>query len=390
MKELIDVRRYKEALDLFDRPSQAPNDYSLNLALKACTKLGLRQRGIKIHQELSSKSLQNPFIQVSLIHFYMQCKDVDRAEEIFSVTDQHSLVSINTMMKGYISNGMSSKALHLFRRNPIQPSQMTLMILFNACAKAADAQAKTIGRTLLGQLVDQMLDDEKLITSAIDMLMKFGDVEHAERLFHAMKKRSIVSYGAMMQGYVINDLSEKALDLFEDLNMEPNANIYAILYSACASLCNDRAVRLAKKSLEHMPKIFLDDIVLTGSVLQMLMKFGEVEEATRLFSRINKCDMNTYGIMLNGYNLNRQPSRSLKLFERLQKQQKIIVNEPIAVALAVACSQIAVLPVCERIVKSIPAHLANNNRQVRNVLIDMWVRISPLLSAFDFVVFTSG
>jgi hypothetical protein len=97
MKELINVGRYKEALDLFDHPSQVSNDFSLSLALKACTKLGLRERGIQIHQGLSSKSLSDPFIQATLIHFYMQCKDVDRAEEIFSVTHRNSPVSISAI-----------------------------------------------------------------------------------------------------------------------------------------------------------------------------------------------------------------------------------------------------------------------------------------------------
>ena len=70
MKELIDSRRYQDALNLFDQPSAASNEISVNLALKACTKLGHRQRGMQIHQNLSSKSLHNPFIQASLIHFY--------------------------------------------------------------------------------------------------------------------------------------------------------------------------------------------------------------------------------------------------------------------------------------------------------------------------------
>ena len=376
MKELINARRYKEALDLFDHPSQVSNDFSLSLALKACTKLGLKQRGIQIHQGLSSKSLENPFIQATLVHFYMQCKHVDRAEEIFSVTHRNSPVSISAMMKGYVSNGMPSKALQLFERLSIKPDQVTLTILFNACAKAADAQAKQIGRNFLGPFADENLDDEKLINSAIDMFMRFGDIDHAERLFGGMKKRWIATYGAMMRGYVINHRSEKALDLFENLPMEPDQMAYAIVYSACASLCNDRAARLAKKCLGHMPKIFLDDILLIGSTLRMLMKFGEVEEATRLFSRIKKSDVNIYGIMLNGYNLNDEPTRSLQLFERLQKEQKIIIDEPIAVALVSACSKIAVRPICERFVKFLPTHLVNNNRRVRNALIDMWVRIS--------------
>ena len=72
MKDLIDARRYKDALDLFERQSQISTDATLNLALKACTKLADRERGARIHRQLSSKSHANPFIQTSLLHFYSE------------------------------------------------------------------------------------------------------------------------------------------------------------------------------------------------------------------------------------------------------------------------------------------------------------------------------
>jgi hypothetical protein len=70
MKKLIDSKQYKDALDLFDRQSNVSTDSAFNLALKACTKLADRERGIRIHQKLSPQALQDPFIQASLIHFY--------------------------------------------------------------------------------------------------------------------------------------------------------------------------------------------------------------------------------------------------------------------------------------------------------------------------------
>ena len=70
MKQLIDSKQYQKALDLFDQESKISSNIIINLALKACTKLNDYQRGMKIQQQLSSKSLENPFIQTSLIHFY--------------------------------------------------------------------------------------------------------------------------------------------------------------------------------------------------------------------------------------------------------------------------------------------------------------------------------
>ena len=72
MKELIESRRYKDALDLFERHSGISTDITLNLALKACSKLRDCERGVRIHQRLSPQTLANPFIQASLVHFYSE------------------------------------------------------------------------------------------------------------------------------------------------------------------------------------------------------------------------------------------------------------------------------------------------------------------------------
>ena len=64
------LKQYQKALDLFDQQSKMSSDFTITMALKACTKLNDYQRGINIQRQLSSKSLENPFIQTSLIHFY--------------------------------------------------------------------------------------------------------------------------------------------------------------------------------------------------------------------------------------------------------------------------------------------------------------------------------
>ena len=70
MKKLIDSRKYRESLDLFHRQSQATSDTTLLFALKATARLRDRERGVAIHQQLSSSSLRKPSVQTSLIHFH--------------------------------------------------------------------------------------------------------------------------------------------------------------------------------------------------------------------------------------------------------------------------------------------------------------------------------
>ena len=82
----------------------------------------------------------------------------------------------------------------------IQSDEVTYLILFNACAALSNERAKALGQRVLKQMPSAFLDNENLVNSAIDMLMKFGDVTQAEHLFKQLKKKTVVSYGALMQG----------------------------------------------------------------------------------------------------------------------------------------------------------------------------------------------
>ena len=76
IKRLIASQKYEEALDLFDRRRSQCTNVTFTLALKACTKLSDYDRGIRIHQQLSSYLLEDPFIQASLIHFYSKLRSL--------------------------------------------------------------------------------------------------------------------------------------------------------------------------------------------------------------------------------------------------------------------------------------------------------------------------
>ncbi|CAF1426925.1 unnamed protein product [Rotaria sordida] len=182
---------------------------------------------------------------------------------------------------------MPEKVLDLFDQMNIQPDQVVFNTLFSACARVANDRAKEIGRKLLHQMPKQFHNDIVLLNSAIDMLMKFGDVENAENFFQTMKK-NIITYGAMMKGYVENNMNDKALDLFEQMPLNPNNVIHIIVFNACAQILNGRGEEIGRKLLHQIPKHFHNDNVLLTSAIDMLMKFGDVQSAEKLFRTIKK------------------------------------------------------------------------------------------------------
>ncbi|CAM4780263.1 unnamed protein product [Rotaria magnacalcarata] len=337
MKKLIDSKEYKKTLDFFDQQSHSCTDFEINLALKACISLNEYQRGMNIRKNFSQNSLNNPYIQTTLIQFY-----------------------------SLISNNMPTKVLDLFDEMNIEPNQAILAALFSACSRVANDRAMKIGRKLLNRIPKNFLNDDKLLTSAINILMRFGDVSSAENLFQTIKKKDIVAYGAMMKGYIQNNMCDKALDLFEEITLNLSDVSYTIIFNACAQLSTDRAIKVGRKLLDEMPKKFENDNYIQNSTIDMLMKFGDARSAENLFQMIQKKNIITYGTMMNGYNINNEPLKSLKLFEDM-KRDDINADAIVLIILIGACARIGMLSKCQSIVAQIPLHFYENQR-IRNFI----------------------
>jgi hypothetical protein len=97
---------------------------------------------------------------------------------------------------------MFDKALDLFEQMPFKPNEAIYTILLNACARLSNDRAKQIGKKLLEQMPND-LNTDRTLTSGIYMLMNFGDVQGAEDIFEESRKKSIFTYGAMMQGKIL-------------------------------------------------------------------------------------------------------------------------------------------------------------------------------------------
>jgi predicted Zn-dependent protease len=97
---------------------------------------------------------------------------------------------------------MPEKVLEMFDTMSVQPDEVIATVLFNACAKVADPHAMNVGRRVLNQLPAAFIEDQILVNSATDMLMKFGEVEEAKKIFKKIKRKNTILYGVMMQGHM--------------------------------------------------------------------------------------------------------------------------------------------------------------------------------------------
>ncbi|CAF1152611.1 unnamed protein product [Rotaria sordida] len=373
MKGYVENKMYDKALDLFEQIPFALQNTSYTIIFNACAQLAndrAKEIGRKLFHQMPKHFHNNNVLLTSAIDMLMKFGDVETAENLFQMMKKKDIITYGAIMKGYVENNMNDKALDLFEQMPLNPNNVIHIIVFNACAELANDRAKEIGRKLLHQMPKYFHNEIVLLTSAIDMLMKFGDVENAENLFQMMKKKDIITYGAMIKRYVKNNMYDKALDLFEQMPLNPNNVIYIIVFNACAQILNDRGEEIGRKLLHQMPKHFHNDNVLLTSAIDMLMRFGDVQSAEKLFRTIKKKDIVLYGAMMNGYNINNEPLKCLQLLEEI-KQHGFILDECVSTILINACARLGMISRCQLVIDQIPSYLYNN-QCIRNSLIHMW------------------
>jgi hypothetical protein len=95
-------------------------------------------------------------------------------------------------------------------------------------------------------------------------------------------------------------MSEKALDLFEQMTLNPDNVIYTIIFNACAQLGNDRAMRIGGKLFDQMPNSFQNNNATLTSAIHMFMKWSNITTAEHIFKLIKKKDSISYNVMMKG------------------------------------------------------------------------------------------
>ncbi len=94
-------------------------------------------------------------------------------------------------------------------------------------------------------------------------------------------------------------MPNKATDLFNEIK-NPNEICLTILFNACAQLGTQEALNLTKKNSKNIGKSMYSDIRLLTSLLDALMKCGDVTSAQSLFNTLTVKNIGIHGAMMKG------------------------------------------------------------------------------------------
>lgn len=261
----------EKALVLFHRMQEngkIPDEYTLTTMLKACGGLRKIREGSVIHGLFITSGLPcsgKAAIAGSLIDLYVKCGNLAEARRVFNQIGEKNVISWSALILGYAQEGNLAEAIELFRQLQNSNIQVDGFVLSSMMGVFADFALVDQGKQMHAYAVKIPSGLEiSVFNSVVDMYLKCGMLDEAERLFDEMPARNVVSWTVMITGYGKHGFGKEAIRFFNKMkldNVEPDGVTYLAILSACShsglikegeeyfsQLCRDRWV---KPGIEH-------------------------------------------------------------------------------------------------------------------------------------------
>jgi pentatricopeptide repeat protein len=261
---------------------------------------------------------------------------------------------------------------------PAALDDVVISFALKACVRSADFG---YGRRLHCDAVKAGGADDFVMNSLVDMYAKAGDLDFARKVFDRIPSRNVVSWTAMLSGYVQNGFPGDALLLFIDMrqeNVRPSEYTWTCALAACTLLGVLHQGRWIHGSvIKHG---LISNSFISAALLDMYVKCREVKDGRLLFDELTCIDLVLWTTMIVGYTQNGSPIAALHLF--LDKKFLSIVPSSVTIATVLSASaQLRDLSLGRSIHCMVIKLGAAEGDVVMNVLVDMYAKCRAVSDA---------
>lgn len=312
----------------------------------------------------------------------------------------------SSYIRNFISQGAPKEALQVYTQIRCKESVIlgVIPLLLKACASLSVINC---GKGLHAESVKSgAMFDVMVGTSLVDMYAKCGHIGDARKVFDFMPERNVVTWNAMIGGFMRHGDTESGLFLFEKMptrtavswiemiegyarkgdmviarrffNQVPqelrNVVTWTVMVDGYAS---NGDIDSAREVFEAMPT---RNFFVWSSLISGYFKKDDVEEAKAIFNRIPVRNLVNWNSLISGYTQNGHCEEALDAFTKMQAEG----FEPDEVTLASvlsACAQLGLLDAGKEVHQIISRKRIKANQFILNGLVDMYAKCGDLTSA---------
>ncbi|XP_044484485.1 pentatricopeptide repeat-containing protein At3g63370, chloroplastic [Mangifera indica] len=377
-----------EALDVFRSMPKAglvTNSYTFVAALQACEDSLFKKLGMEIHTAIlkSSQKLE-VYVGNALIAMYARCGKLTKAERVFNSLEDKDEVSWNSMLSGFVQNGMYAEAMQFFhdlQRAGHQPDQVSVISALTASGRLGNLLN---GMELHAYAIKRgAAADLQVGNTLLDMYAKCFRPRYMDSVFDQMHVKDFISWTTIIAGNALNNCHGRALALFRKVQTEGVEVDTLMIGSALTTCIGLKCMSKVKEIHGYIIRKGLSDLVLQNSIVDVYGECGNIIYARKMFQSIQSKDIVSWTSMMSTYDHNGLANEALEIFYLMNESETNV--EPDSIAIVCILSAAASLSASKK-GKQIHGFIIRKGFSLEgslgSSLVDMYARCGDLEKAY--------
>nr|XP_010939494.3 pentatricopeptide repeat-containing protein At1g74600, chloroplastic [Elaeis guineensis] len=321
------ISRFEESLRTFRDMRLSgfePNQFTYGNVLSACAASQNLEYGEQIHSlVLKNGFFSNGFVCTGLIDLFAKSSSFDDALRVFVGIASSNVVCWNAIIAGAVRNEESLIALELFSQMVdgfCMPNCFTFSSVLCACAAAAELE---MGRGIHAWVIKCDAGDDVFVgTAIVDLYAKCSDMDAAVKEFSRMPIRNVVSWTAVISGFVQKEEAIDGVIFFKEMmqaGVEINKfTVTSVLLACSNSLMAKETVQIHCLTMKN--GLYMDSVV-KDALISTYAKIGYIELSEKVFEETGILKSpGTWSAMISGLAQDQNCSRSIELFQRMLRE----------------------------------------------------------------------
>ncbi|KAH7302502.1 hypothetical protein KP509_23G075700 [Ceratopteris richardii] len=315
-----------------------------------------------------------------LIRIFASCQSLAEAYKTFQMVLSPTVRTWTAIISAYGELGRVEQVIKLYMKMQeagIQPDKVVFLCVLKFCGCSYNSD---FIRLVHYHSLEVDLDSDMAFRSAlIAAYANFEHLEDAQRIFDRVSNADQVIWGAMIAGYANRNYGSAAFELFAKMQEQGicgNEFIYTSVFKSCGSMGE---VRKGRKLHHLVIEAGVDSNIHVGSsVVDMYGKCGNLEDALKVFDKLHKRNIVSWGAMIGAYVQNDMGDRALAVFARMQNDH-IKPDRLVYVYALRACEKSRTLTECLCIHDQIVRAGLNTDTLICHTLIEVYLVCGSLL-----------
>ncbi|KAJ8532713.1 hypothetical protein K7X08_015602 [Anisodus acutangulus] len=220
-------------------------------------------------------------------------------------------------------------------------------------------------------------------TGLVCFYAKCGFLEDAHQVFDDIPEKNVVSWTAIMTGYIDFGKFKEAIELFRrslGTGLRPDSFTIVPVLLACSRVGDVKSGEWIHRYVVEMG--MGRNVFVNTGLIDMYAKCGKMEKAREVFDEMVEKDVVSWSAMIQGYASNGLPKEALELFYVMQGEN-VRPDCYSMVGVLSACARLGALEVGEWASKLMDVNEFLSNAVLGTALIDMYAKCGRMVSAWE-------